>query len=101
MEIWGSSWADTLKEEVRAGDNRDQEALSESDVLEVDEAVELQSIRDYRDLGIDRIQDVLEAFIQIHERKGALDDSGLSTLRQVYAKKKIAGAPLGESTDGV
>ena len=62
--------------------------------------VDLQSFRDYRDLGIDRRQGALEDFIQIRERKGSLDDRGLSTLRQGYAKKKIAGPPLGESTDG-
>ena len=100
-EIWGSSWEDTLKAEFRAEDNREQEAFSESGVLEVDEMVDLQSIRDYRDLGIDRGQGALEAFIQIHERKSAIDDRSLSTFRQLYAKKRIAGPPpLGDSTDG-
>ena len=100
-EIWGSPWEDTPKAEVRAGDNREKEAFIESGVREVDEMRNLQPIRDYRDLGIDRGQGALEAFIQIHERKSAIDDRSLSTFRQLYAKKRIAGPPpLGDSTDG-
>ena len=95
LEIWGSSWDDTLKADVRAGDNHDKEAFIESGVLEVDEMVDLQSIRDYRDLCIDRRQDAQESFIQIHGRNGIIDDRGLSTLRQVYAKWKISRPPLG------
>ena len=86
-EIWGAFCGDTLKAEVREGDNHEQEAFSESGALLVDVAVALQSIRDYRDLGIDRRPCALADFIQIHERKRILNDSGLIDARQVYAKK--------------
>ena len=86
--VWGSFWGNTLKAEVRARDNHGQEAFILSGVLEVDEMVHLQSIRNYRDIGIDRRQGALEAFIRIHERNEAIGGRDLSTLRQVYAGEK-------------
>ena len=87
-DIWDSSWSDTIKEEFRAEDNHAQEAFSESGVLGADEMVEVQSLREYSDLLIGRRQDALESFIQIHERKGVIDNRGISTMRQIYAKEK-------------
>ena len=76
----------TRSREFRAEGNREQETFSETGAPEVDEMVSLQSLRRYRDHLIHRRQDALEAFIQIHERSGAIDDRGVSTLLRIYDK---------------
>ena len=79
-------------------DNTEQWALRECGALRVDKMVDLQSPRDYRDPGIGRIQDMVDAFIQIREREGAFYDIGLAALLQFYDKENTS--PMRESADG-
>ena len=61
----------------------------------MDEAVDLEGLRAYAAAKTDRRQDQIEKFIELHESHGSEGADGLSHLKQRYAKKCIAGRPLG------
>ena len=97
---WGADWG-LQNDENRSAAKSDDPVLGKGEADAADgvsfagEAVDLGGLRAYAAAKTDRRQDQLEKFIELHESHGEEGADGLSHLKQRYAKKCIAGWPLG------